>query len=84
MRTTTKTSPSAGQSVDMEDVPDPRVREKDRRRTHTAKYKHDVLAEYEAGDTVADHIAVRSDAVTPVPSALRKKIPVRADGTRSA
>ncbi len=33
-----------------QDVPDPQVPERARRRRYTAKYKHDVLAEYEAWD----------------------------------
>lgn len=32
------------------DVPDPEVPERARRRTYPAKYKRDVLAEYEAAD----------------------------------
>lgn len=48
---TTMTAPAAaGQSVTMKDVPDPQVPEKARRRTYTAKYKAEVLAEYEACD----------------------------------
>ena len=34
----------------VDDVPDPEVPERARRRTYTAKYKRDVLAEYEAAD----------------------------------
>ena len=34
----------------MGDVPDPQVPEKAKRRTYTAKYKRDILAEYEACD----------------------------------
>ena len=34
----------------MEDIPDPQVPERARRRTYTAKYKAEVLAEYEACD----------------------------------
>lgn len=40
----------AGQAGPMEDVPDPQVPEKASRRRYTAKYKRDVLAEYEACD----------------------------------
>lgn len=48
---TTMTAPAgAGQSVSMEDVPDPQVPPRAQRRTYTAKYKADVLAEYEAAD----------------------------------
>jgi len=34
----------------MDDVPDPQVPERARRRTYTARYKRDVLDEYEAAD----------------------------------
>ena len=48
---TTMTAPAAaGQSVSMEDVPDPQVPARAQRRTYTAKYKAEVLAEYEAAD----------------------------------
>ncbi|WP_445900841.1 MULTISPECIES: IS3 family transposase [Georgenia] len=42
--------PVAGQSVTMDEIPDPQVPEKAQRRTYTAKYKAEVLAEYEACD----------------------------------
>ena len=49
--TTTVTQPvSAGQAGPMNEVPDPEVPDRARRRTYTAKYKRDVLAEYEAAD----------------------------------
>ena len=41
---------STGQAVGMEDVPDPQVPERARRRTYTAKYKRDILAEYDRLD----------------------------------
>ena len=48
---TTMTAPAAaGQSVTMEEIPDPQVPEKAQRRTYTARYKAEVLAEYEACD----------------------------------
>ena len=50
MSTTMTASAAAGQSVTMEDIPDPQVPERARRRTYTAKYKAEVLAEYEACD----------------------------------
>ena len=34
----------------VDDVPDPEVPERAKRRTYTAKYKRDVLVEYEAAD----------------------------------
>ena len=39
-----------GQAGLMGEVPDPQVPEKAKRRTYTAKYKRDILAEYEAAD----------------------------------
>lgn len=49
--TTTVTQPvGSRQSGSVSDVPDPEVPERARRRTYTAKYKRDVLAEYEAAD----------------------------------
>ena len=39
-----------GQAGLMGEVPDPQVPEKAKRRTYTAKYKRDILAEYEACD----------------------------------
>ena len=48
---TVMTGPSStGQAVGMEDVPDPQVPERARRRTYTAKYKRDILAEYDRLD----------------------------------
>lgn len=41
---------SVGQAGPMVEVPDPQVPEKAKRRTYTAKYKRDILAEYEACD----------------------------------
>ena len=39
-----------GDAVRMEDVPDPQVSERARRRSYSAKYKAEVLAEYDAAD----------------------------------
>lgn len=48
---TVMTGPSStGQAVGMEDVPDPQVPERARRRTYTAKYKRDILTEYDSLD----------------------------------
>jgi len=45
------TGPSlTGQAVGMEDVPDPQVPERAKRRTYTAKYKRDILTEYDSLD----------------------------------
>ncbi len=40
----------SGQAGSVQDIPDPQVPERARRRTYTAKYKRDVLAEYEGCD----------------------------------
>jgi len=48
--TVTMSSPPSGDAVAVEEVPDPQVPERARRRTYTAKYKAAVLAEYEALD----------------------------------
>jgi len=47
--TVTRPDPSR-QAGPVDDVPEPEVVERARRRTYTAKYKRDVLAEYEAAD----------------------------------
>lgn len=48
---TTMTQPAGSRQADrVDDVPDPEVPERARRRTYTAKYKQQVLAEYEAAD----------------------------------
>ncbi|MDN5767194.1 MAG: hypothetical protein L0H96_09385 [Humibacillus sp.] len=48
----------------MDDVPDPQVPQRAKRRTYTGKYKRDVLAEYEAGDR--DATATGSPTQVPV------------------
>jgi transposase len=63
MRTTMTTPPAARQSGSMEDVPDPQVPEKARRRTYTAKYKAEVLAEYEACDREAKGALLRREGL---------------------
>lgn len=61
---TTMTAPAtAGQSVSMDDVPDPQVPEKARRRTYTAKYKADILAEYERADREAKGALLRREGL---------------------
>ncbi len=48
---TTMTQPQqVRQAGPMDDVPEPEVPERARRRTFTAKYEADVLAEYDAAD----------------------------------
>lgn len=50
MSTTMTAPPVSGQAGWVDDVPDPQVPERARRRTYTAKYKAAILAEYEACD----------------------------------
>ncbi|MCY7401443.1 MAG: hypothetical protein LH477_10905 [Nocardioides sp.] len=47
----------------MDDVPDPQVPERARRRTYTAKYKRDVLAEYEACDRAGRGALLRREGL---------------------
>lgn len=47
----------------MDDVPDPQVPQKARRRTYAAKYKRDVLAEYEACDREAKGALLRREGL---------------------
>jgi transposase-like protein len=49
MTVTTQVTP-VGDAVRMEEVPDPQVPERAKRRSYSAKYKADVLAEYERLD----------------------------------
>lgn len=51
--TTMTATPGTVQAMGMDDVPDPQVPQRAKRRTCTAKYKRDVLAEYEAGNREA-------------------------------
>jgi len=62
--TTTVTQPvGSRQSGRVSDVPDPEVPERARRRTYTAKYKHDVLAEYEAADRAGRGALLRREGL---------------------
>jgi transposase len=49
MTVTTQVAPS-GDAVRVEEVPDPQVPERAKRRTYSAKYKAEILAEYDAAD----------------------------------
>ena len=49
MRVKTQASP-VGDAVRVADVPDPQVPERARRRSYSAKYKAEILAEYDAAD----------------------------------
>ncbi len=61
---TTVTAPAQpGQAGFMQDVPDPQVPRKAGRRTYTAKYKRDVLVEYEACDRQAKGALLRREGL---------------------
>jgi len=61
---TTVTQPlDARQSGRVSDVPDPEVPERARRRTYTAKYKRDVLAEYEVADRAGRGALLRREGL---------------------
>ncbi len=62
--TTTVTQPvGSRQSGRVSDVPDPEVPERARRRTYTAAYKRDVLAEYEAADRAGKGVLLRREGL---------------------
>lgn len=62
--TTTVTKPAGSvQSGQVSDVPDPEVPERARRRTYTAKYKSQVLAEYEAADRAGKGALLRREGL---------------------
>ncbi len=62
--TTTVTQPvGSRQSGLVSDVPDPEVPERARRRTYTARYKRDVLAEYEAADRAGKGALLRREGL---------------------
>ena len=62
--TTTVTRPvPARQSGLVSDVPDPEVPERARRRTYAARYKRDVLAEYEAADRAGKGALLRREGL---------------------
>lgn len=63
MTTTVTKSLPARQSGLMRDVPDPEVPERARRRTYTARYKRDVLAEYEAADRAGRGALLRREGL---------------------
>ena len=63
MSTTMTLNPPARQAMAMDDVPDPQVPERARRRTYTARYKQDVLAEYEASDRVGKGALLRREGL---------------------
>jgi len=58
----------------MEEVPEPQVPERAKRRTYTAKYKRDVLAEYEACDRAGKGALLRREGLyTSLLSAWREQ-----------
>jgi transposase-like protein len=62
MSTMMTQEPTARQAGSM-DVPDPQVPERARRRTYTARYKRDVLAEYEACDRAGKGALLRREGL---------------------
>ena len=61
---TTVTQPEASREAGLvADVPEPEVAERARRRTYTAKYKRDVLAEYEAADRAGKGALLRREGL---------------------
>lgn len=72
--TSMTTTPATVQSVSMDDVPDPQVPQRAKRRTYTAKYKRDVLAEYEASNREAKGALLRREGLyTSLVSAWREQ-----------
>lgn len=73
--TTTVTQPvDSRQPGRVSDVPDPQVPERARRRTYTAAYKRDVLAEYEATDRAGKGALLRREGLyTSLISAWREQ-----------
>ncbi len=63
MTTTVTQSVHARQAGLVSDVPDPEVPERARRRTYTARYKRDVLVEYEAADRVGKGALLRREGL---------------------
>ena len=62
--TTTVTQPAGSrQSGRVSDVPNPEVPERARRRTYTAAYKRDVLAEYEVADRAGRGALLRREGL---------------------
>jgi transposase len=53
----------AAHAVGVEEVPDPQVPERATRRTYTAKYKLEVLAEYEAADRTGKGALLRREGL---------------------
>ena len=63
-----------GHAARVEDVPDPQVSERASRRTYTARYKLDVLAEYERSDKAGKGALLRREGLyTSLISAWREQ-----------
>ncbi len=74
MSTTMTAGPVSRQAGSMDDVLDPQVPERARRRTYTAKYKRDVLAEYEGCDRAGRGALLRREGLyTSLISAWREQ-----------
>ena len=56
-------TPSGGHAVGVEEVPDPQVDERVSRRTYTARYKLEVLAEYERLDKAGKGALLRREGL---------------------
>ena len=56
-------TPSGGHAVGVEEAPDPQVDERASRRTYTARYKLEVLAEYERLDKAAKGALLRREGL---------------------
>lgn len=63
MTTTMTPRTASGQASRVDDIPDPEVPERARRRTYTAKYKRDVLAEYDAADRAGKGALLRREGL---------------------
>ncbi|MBA3369252.1 MAG: hypothetical protein H0T99_11395 [Geodermatophilaceae bacterium] len=63
MSTTMTVDTAARQAGLMDEVPDPQVPQRARRRTYTARYKRDVLAEYEACDRAGKGALLRREGL---------------------
>ena len=63
MNTMMTTLSSAGHAGGMDEVPDPQVPPKARRRRYSAKYKAEILAEYEAADREAKGALLRREGL---------------------
>ena len=60
---TTMTSGTTARQAGSVDVPDPQVPQRARRRRYTAKYKQEVLAEYEAADRAGKGAVLRREGL---------------------